>query len=79
MRNDVFTTKAWQLALNFLLGGAAVAMLIISMVADGTLATVGAIVGVVLIIIVVVYNYALRVMFPMSFLQYSYIDKSSGK
>lgn len=40
VRNDVFTTKAWQLALNFLLGGAAVAMLIISMVADGTLATV---------------------------------------
>lgn len=79
VRNDVFTTKAWQLALNFLLGGAAVAMLIISMVADGTLATVGAIVGVALIIIVVVYNYALRVMFPMSFLQYTYIDKSSGK
>lgn len=79
VRNDVFTTKVWQLALNFVLGGAAVAMLIVSMVASGTLATVGAIVGVVLIIIVVVYNYALRVIYPTSFLQYTYIDKASGK
>ena len=77
VRNDVFTTTWWQLALNFVLGAGALVLLILSMVLDGTATTVCAIVGVVLIIILVVYNMALRAVKPMSFLQYTYI--SNGK
>mgnify|MGYP001037233436 CR=1 FL=1 len=79
VRNDVFTTKWWQLVLNFFLGGGALATLIVTMLTQGTTSTVCAICGVVLIITVVVYNYALRVVMPMSFLQYTYIDKAKGK
>lgn len=75
VRNDVFTTKWWQLALNFALGMGAVALLIVSMVVDGTMATVGAILGVVLVIVVIVFNMGMRAFIPSSFLQYTCFDK----
>ena len=74
VRNDIFNTKWWQLALNFLLGGAAVAGLIVSMTVEGTVGTVCTIVGVALIIIFVVYNFALRTVAPMSIMQYTRIE-----
>lgn len=78
-RNDVYTTKWWQLAINFILGGGALALLIVSMVTKGTAMTVSAILGIVLVIGVVVYNYVLRSIMPSSFLQYTYLDGKSGK
>lgn len=75
VRNDVFTTKWWQLALNFVLGLGAVALLIVSMVVHGTMGTVGAILGVVLVIVVIVFNMGLRAFVPSSFLQYTCYDK----
>lgn len=79
VRNDVYTTQWWQLLLNFFLGGGALAFLLIAMIMKGTMSTVGAIVGVVLIVVLVVYNYTLRVATPTSFLQYTYLDKTTGK
>ena len=73
VRNDVFTTSWWQLALNFVLGAGALVMLILSMALGGTMSTVGAIVGVVLVVILIVYNMALRAYMPLSFLQYTSI------
>lgn len=77
VRNDVYTTSWLQIGFNFFFGFGAVAMLIVSMAATGTLATVGAIVGVALVVIVLVYNLALRAYMPSSFLQYT--CKSGGK
>lgn len=79
VRNDVFTTKWWQLALNLVLGAGALAAMIVTVVCKGTPATVCAILSVVLIIVVIVYNCALRAVTPMSFLQYAYVDGKSGK
>lgn len=74
VRNDIFNTKWWQFALNFLLGGAALAGLIVSMTVKGTAGTVCTIAGVVLIIVFVVYNFALRTVAPMSVMQYTRIE-----
>lgn len=75
VRNDVYTTKWWQLTLNFVLGLGAFALLLVSMVTDGVAATVGAILGVVLVIVVIVFNMGLRAFIPSSFLQYTCYDK----
>ena len=77
VRNDVFTTQWWQLALNFFFGLSAVALLVVSMAMSGTVATVGAILGVVLVIILIVYNLAMRAFIPTSFLQYTCFDKGN--
>lgn len=72
VRNDVFTTTWWQLALNFVLGAGGLALLILSMVLKGEGAVVCAISGVTLVVGLIVYNLALRAFTPMSFLQYTY-------
>ncbi len=74
VRTDIFNTKWWQLALNFLFGGLAVAGLIASMTVKGTAGTALTVVGVVFMIAVVVYNFALRTVAPMSVVQYTRID-----
>lgn len=75
VRNDVYTTKYWQFLLNFAMGGGALATLITTMLTSGTASVVCAVVGVVLVVCVVVFNYALRAVAPVSFLQYIYKDK----
>ena len=71
VRNDVYTTKPWQLALNFVLGASAIALLTVGMIVSGLAATLTAIFGGMFVIAVVVYNFALRKMTPSSFLQYT--------
>ena len=75
VRNDVYTTKWWQMAINFVLGAGALACLIASMLTKDAVMTVTAVTGVALVVAVVVYNYVLRAITPSSFLQYSYKDK----
>ncbi|MBD5131053.1 MAG: hypothetical protein HDT28_00425 [Clostridiales bacterium] len=77
VRNDVYTTSWWQIAFNFFFGFGAVALLIVSMVMEGTTSTVCAIVGVVLVVVVLVANLASRAYMPTSFLQYT--CKANGK
>ena len=79
VRNDVYTTTWLQIVFNLFMGLSALTSLILTMVLHGTLATVFVIIGVVLVIVLVVYNYTLRAFKPMSFLQYTYLDKQNGK
>lgn len=79
VRNDVYTTKWWQLVINFLLGGGALGLLLASMFTKGAVMAVCSILGIALVIAVLVYNYVLRSMTPSSFLQYTYIDRAKGK
>ncbi|MCH5165308.1 MAG: hypothetical protein J1G01_02790 [Clostridiales bacterium] len=79
VRNDVYTTTSLQILLNLFMGASALTSLILTMVLHGTLATVFVIIGIVLVITLVVYNYTLRAVKPMSFLQYTYLDKQSNK
>ena len=74
VRNDVYTTRWWQMFINFITGVGAIALLICGMVLSGTASVVCTIVGIALVIFVVVYNYALRAVATMSFLQYTYVD-----
>lgn len=74
VRNDVFTVKYWQLALNFILGGGAVAAVICSMVLKGSASTWCVVASVALVVVVVVYNLALKAVAPTSFLQYTAKD-----
>ncbi|MCM1368340.1 MAG: hypothetical protein NC184_06000 [Roseburia sp.] len=76
VRNDVFTTKYSQLAINFALGAGSLAALIASMVVKNGTATVWlTAVGLALLVAVIVYNVLLRRSAPKSFLQYSCADK----
>lgn len=75
VRNDVYSVKYWQLALNFVLGGGAVAALIVSMVRVGTASVVCVVLGIALAAAVIIYNIALRARTPMSFLQYTRVEK----
>ena len=75
VRNDVFTTKWWQFTINFILGAAALALLILSMIFSGTLMTVFAFTGVGVGLLLIVFNYVLHSMLPTSFLQYTCIDR----
>lgn len=76
VRNDVFTTKYSQLAINFMLGAGSIAALIASMITKSSATTIWTtVVGLVLLVAAVVYNIALRRSAPKSFLQYSFSDK----
>ncbi|MDE7164667.1 MAG: hypothetical protein K2O04_04505 [Clostridiales bacterium] len=77
-RNDVYTTKWWQFVLNFLLGGGALALLIASMFTKGTAMAVCSILGIVLVIALIVFNYVLRSITPSSFLQYTYLERDKN-
>ncbi len=73
VRNDVYMLKVWQLVLNFVLGAATIALLVVSMIYDGGVGTGCLIGGLALLAVTVVYNVVLRVKSPMSFLQYTAI------
>ncbi|MDE6200839.1 MAG: hypothetical protein K2M47_04325 [Clostridiales bacterium] len=79
VRNDVYTTKWWQFVINFLLGGGAIALLVVSMLTKGTAMAMCAISGIALVIGVIVFNYVLRSITPTSFLQYTYFDGGRDK
>lgn len=79
VRNDVYTTKWWQFVINFVLGGGALAMLIVSMFTKGLTMSLCAIFGVVSVVGLLVYNYVLHSVTPTSFLQYTYIDKAKSR
>lgn len=75
VRNDVYTTKWWQLVINFILGAGALVLLILSMVYNGKLMAAFAFSGVGVGIALLLFNYILRSMSPTSFLQYTCIDR----
>ncbi|MDE7464678.1 MAG: hypothetical protein K2M48_06575, partial [Clostridiales bacterium] len=75
VRNDVYTVKYWQLALNFFMGAGAVVLLILSMAMDAPVSTACLISALVAVAAVVVLNLALRAVAPMSFLQYTAVEK----
>lgn len=76
VRNDIYTVKYWQLALNFVLGGGALALLIVSLIKDyAVLRTVGIIGGIAFLIALLVYNLVLKSIAPTSYLQYTAISK----
>lgn len=75
VRNDVFMLKVWQLALNFLLGGGTIALLVVSMINTELVGTICMICGIVLFVVAIIYNVALRARSPMSFLQYTAYDR----
>ncbi|MDE6293722.1 MAG: hypothetical protein K2L88_03770, partial [Clostridiales bacterium] len=78
-RNDVYTTKWWQFVLNFLFGAGALALLIASMLTTGTAMAVCSVLGIVLVIALLVFNYVLRSITPSSFLQYTYLERGKDK
>ncbi len=73
VRNDVYTVKYWQLAVNFVLGVTAIVNMILAMTLDAPTSTVCLIVGIALAVGVVVFNAVLKTVAPMSFLQYTAI------
>lgn len=79
VRTEVYTTLWWQLIINFTLGAGAIAMLIVSMVKSGSVATGCAIGGIVTIVVLVLFNYIQHSIIPASFLQYTYIDKEKNR
>ncbi|MCH5156019.1 MAG: hypothetical protein J1F69_05365 [Clostridiales bacterium] len=79
VRNDVYTTKWWQFVVNFLLGAGAFALLLASMLTDGGVMAVCAILGVALVIALFVFNYVVRSITPSSFLQYTYLERDKGR
>lgn len=78
-RNDVYTTKWWQFVINFMLGGGALALLVVSMFTKGTTMAICAGGGILLAIGLIVFNYVLHSVTPTSFLQYTYLDKGRNK
>ena len=74
VRNDVYTTRAWQLAVYFMLGIGAIALLVASMLTDGTGSIACMISGVVATVFIVFFYTAVRAIAPMSFLQYTEVD-----
>ncbi len=76
VRNDVYTTKWWQFVVNFIVGGGALAFLVMSMIFKDTMMTVSAVCGIALVIGLIVFNYVLRSMSPTSFLQYTSVEKN---
>ncbi len=75
VRNDVFTVKYWQLALNFVLSASAVVLLVVSLTGAGVTAIACLIASLAAVIVTVVFNVALRAISPMSFLQYTAVEK----
>ncbi|MCH5162408.1 MAG: hypothetical protein J1G38_02830 [Clostridiales bacterium] len=74
VRNDVYTAKYWQLALNFVLGAGAVVLLIISFFKDGWVGTTCLLVALGAVVVVIVLNLAMRAFVPISFLQYTVLE-----
>lgn len=71
-RNDIYTTKTWQLALSFLLGAGSLTFLIISLVTENAALTASGItVGIALAVALVAFNLVLRASGPLSYLQYT--------
>ncbi len=78
VRNDIYTVKYYRLIINFVLGMSAVALLIVSMIADGkTVRPVCLICGIALVAVTVVYFLIMRAEAPMSYLQYTVVDGDS--
>lgn len=76
VRNDIYTVKYWQFALNFLLGLGAIALLIVSLFAkNDVLKIVSTVVGLALVVSTVVYIVVLKTVNPISYLQYTVFDK----
>ncbi len=76
VRNDVYTVKYWQFALNFIMGFGAIALLVVSLVVDNSIVrAVGIIAGIALVIATVVFNLVLRSIAPMSYIQYTAFNK----
>ncbi len=74
VRNDVYTVKYWQIAINFVLGIGAIALLIAAMATKGKL-SVGLIIGgLCAAAAVLAFNCALKLKLPSSFLQYTVIE-----
>ncbi|MCX4313079.1 MAG: hypothetical protein OSJ83_04340 [Clostridia bacterium] len=74
VRNDVFSTKWWQLALYFVFATVAAVGLLVPMFVHGVAGTVLTVVGVVGILVFFVYYFAMRTMAPTSFQQFTYCD-----
>ncbi|MCH5161059.1 MAG: hypothetical protein J1G04_03415 [Clostridiales bacterium] len=75
VRNDIYTVKYWQFALNGVLGVGAIAVLIVGMIKANEPYTIwlmlsGAALGVTLI----VFNLVLKAKSPMSYLQYTVVQ-----
>lgn len=71
-RNDIYTTKYWQLAVNFLLGAGSLTFLILSLVTkNAALTASGIVIGIAMAIALVVFNIVLRASAPLSYLQYT--------
>lgn len=79
VRNEVFTSKWWQIVVDIILGGGALGCLIASMIVSGTAMTVTSVAGIALVIAVILFNYILKSIKPTSFLQYTYIDKKGNR
>lgn len=74
VRNDVYTTLPWQLALYFLFGLGAIALLVTSMLTEGTVSVACMISGVAAAVLIIFFYAAIRAVAPMSFLQYTARD-----
>lgn len=79
VRNDIYTVKRWQIAINFVLAAGGLAGLVTSMFTKGTAMTVSAVVGIVFVVAVLAFNLGLRAGSPSSILQYTYIDKKADR
>ncbi len=76
VRNDIYTVKYWQFILNGVLGVAALAFLIAGMVKANSPYTVWLVVlGIVFGVALVVFNLTLKAKSPVSYLQYTVIQK----
>ncbi len=76
VRNDIYTVKYWQFVLNGILGVAALAFLIAGMVkADSAYTVWLVILGAAFGIALVVFNLTLKTKSPVSYLQYTVIQK----
>lgn len=73
--NDVYTVKYWQLFLNFFAGMCAVALLVTSMFVHGAAGTAMITIAVFIVVGVAAANYVGRKIKPMSFMQYTCVDK----
>lgn len=74
VRNDIYTTQPWQLAVYFLFGLGAIALLITSMLTDGATSVACMVSGVVAAALILFFHAAMRAVAPMSFLQYTAFD-----
>lgn len=80
VRNEIYTTKRWQLAVDVILGAGGIALLILSMIKNkGTVGIVTAVCGVAAVVALILFNYISHSIMPSGILQYTYIDKAKGR